>query len=70
MRKDSNSCGVWVGWNPAPNLSNSAPYNRFALLRKGGDSSPCCLQFYQFRPAEIISRVHHKGRQFDSRLRN
>lgn len=48
MRKDSNSCGVWVGWNPAPNLSNSAPYNRFELLRKGAESSPYCPQSYQF----------------------
>jgi len=29
-----------VGWNPAPNLSNSAPYKRFELLRKGAESSP------------------------------
>jgi hypothetical protein len=25
VRKDSNSCGVWVGRQPAPNLYNSAP---------------------------------------------
>ena len=29
-----------VGWNPASNLSNSAPYNRFEFLRKGAESSP------------------------------
>lgn len=70
MRKDSNSCGVWVGWNPAPNLSNSAPYNRCELLREGAESSPIYRQSYQFCPAGVTSQVHQAVRQFDSRLRN
>ena len=48
VRRDSNSCGVSEGWNPAPNLCNSAPYDRCELLRKGAESSLCCLQSYQF----------------------
>ena len=59
-----------VGWNPAPNLCNSAPYDRFELLRKGAESSPDCQQSYQFPPAVGISDVPGISRQFDSRLRN
>ena len=40
-----------VGWNPAPNLCNSAPYDRCGLLRKGAESRPYCQQSYQFCPA-------------------
>ena len=59
-----------VGRNLAPNLSNSAPYNRFELLRKGAESSPCCWQSYQFPPAVGISDAPETSRQFDSHLRN
>lgn len=55
-----------VGWNPAPNLSNSAAYNRRGLLRKGAKSSPQRLQSYQFRLLVGINRVQETGRQFDS----
>ena len=43
VQKKAQPCWGWafryvvVGWNPAPNLSNSAPYNRFELLRKGAE---------------------------------
>jgi hypothetical protein len=59
-----------VGWNPAPNLCNSAPQNRCELLRKGAESSPYCSQSYQFHLVEVISQVHQIGRQFDSRTWN
>ncbi len=60
-------CAVLVvGRNLAPNLSNSAPYNRFELLRKGAESSPCCWQSYQFPPAVGISDAPETSRQFDS----
>lgn len=39
-RNDSNSCRGSVGWNPAPNLCNSAPCDRCKLLRKGAESGP------------------------------
>lgn len=39
-RTDSNSCRGSVGWNPAPNLCNSAPCDRCKLLRKGAESGP------------------------------
>ena len=55
VRKDSNSCGFSVGWNPAPNLSNSAPYDRCELLRKGAESNPDCRQSYQFSLTEVTS---------------
>lgn len=29
-----------VGWNPAPNLCNSAPCDRCKLLQKGAESGP------------------------------
>lgn len=38
VRTIPNSCVV--GWNPAQNLCNSAPYNRFELLRKGNGQYP------------------------------
>lgn len=41
-RRLSEPFNMVVGWNPAPNLSNSAPYNRCELLRKGAESSPNC----------------------------
>ena len=70
IRSVAAACGVSVGWNPAPNLCNSAPYDRFELLRKGAESNPCCQQSYQFCPAGVTSQVHQTGRQFDSHLRN
>ena len=59
-----------VGRNLAPNLCNSVPYSRFELLRKGAESSPCCRQPYQFRPAVGISQVRQIDGQFDSGDRN
>lgn len=41
--------------NPAPNLCNSARYNRFELLRKGAKSSPQRALSYQLRPAVGIN---------------
>lgn len=59
-----------VGWNPAPNLSNSAPYDRCELLRKGAESRPYCRQSYQFYPGWVTNRAHQTERQFDSHLLN
>ncbi len=74
-KKKTNRMSGWswllvVRWNPAPNLCNSAPCNRFELLRKGAEFSPNCRQSYQFCPTEVTSQVHQTERQSDSHVRN
>lgn len=59
-----------VGLNPAPNLSNSAPYNHIELLRKGVEYSPDCRQPYQFSLTEVTSQAHRARCQFYFHLRN